>query len=608
MGLSASQARLLSITSRLSDNELRSQTITNAKSALSTKTSQASSEYLAALDETQMYFSTYDDDGNKVTTKLTGSCLSQYAPLKNQYTLVNSDGQALVSEIDGQNYLESATLGEFLEKYGVATVEDVEVDNPKWVDQAIYIYGSDYENYGTDNYAAGGLYALEPQLPDYNKVEWTETTDATLYPKFKAASKGCLDHCYNKQGSGEECYLHVLAHLLDLDVDPNTGAINSAGYPKNYETTYGQSFQVTSNMITRSNIYGGSFSSTHQKTLDMLEVSEAVCEGKNGSKTYYAAEDLEDKANYEALDESGLTGDELLVQKLLSNYYTDSSGETQLKTLKQKIQDLYYVVLNRNSLGVNFDAVLIPAIERFQKDMELAEQEPSIVPDEEAWRKDHDEWQVKVEQAEEVLNGLDRYLTDDIITVSDKDQAQWYVNLWHRMNGASDYKVDIEGVENGTKPDKHYLGQDEEADDYANMSNTLIDGVTANGKILWTVLEDGLMESDEWLNYALKNRIVTLERVNFTEPTEDGSGLEQATWTSIIYTNALDISEEENEKAITKAEVKYQQALKDIEAKDKQYDNMIRRLDTEHNALQTEYESIKNVISKNVERTLKMYS
>ena len=99
-----------------------------------------------------------------------------------------------------------------------------------------------------------------------------------------------------------------------------------------------------------------------------------------------------------------------------------------------------------------------------------------------------------------------------------------------------------------------------------------------------------------------------MERVNYTEPTEDGTGIKEYTWTPIIYSNALDISEEENEKAITEAEVKYKQALSDIESKDKQYDNIIRRLDTEHNALQTEYETIKSVITKNLERTLKMYS
>lgn len=605
MGMSASQARLLSITSRLSDNELRSQTITNSKSALASRTSQASAEYLNALNETEMFFSTYDDDGNKITQKLTGACLSEYAPLKNQYAIVNSDGQVMVSELDSQNYLESATMGEFLEKYGVATVEDKQVDNPKYVDKAIYIYGSDWESWLTEgNGTLGGLNGLEPQLPDYNKVEWTESIDATLYPKFLSASKSCYNNATNGYPG---CYLHVLAHLLDLEVDDKGNPIASA-YPKSYKTTYGQTIDINQKQIDGSAIYFNQSNGVHNKTLDMVEVSDAVCNGKNG-KTYYAAVDLADKAKYEAmLTDTTMTAQEKMVEKLLSNYYTDANGETQLKTLEQKIIDLYYAVENRGTLGIDYQTTLLEALKRFQKDMELAEQIPNIVPDEEAWRKDHDKWQQKMEAALEELAGLDRYLIDDVITYTDKDKAQWYVNLWHRMNGASDYKVEIDGVENGAHPDTHYIGQDEEAEKYATMENNLVNGLTENGKLLWTVLEDGLMNSADWLKYGLSNRVVTLERVNFTEPTEDGSGLEQATWTSIIYSNALDITEQENEKAITKAEVKYQQTLKDIEAKDKQYDNMIRRLDTEHSALQTEYDSIKGVISKNIERTLKMYS
>ena len=163
------------------------------------------------------------------------------------------------------------------------------------------------------------------------------------------------------------------------------------------------------------------------------------------------------------------------------------------------------------------------------------------------------------------------------------DEGQWYINLWHRMNGASNYKVTIDGVDNGE--------HDPKSDGVISGDNikSPTNGLTENGKVLWTVLEDGLMNSDEWLNYALKNRVVTMERVNYTNPTENGTGIKEYTWTSIIYSNALDISEEENEKAITEAEVKYKQTLSDIESKDKQYDNIIRRLDTEHNALQTEY-------------------
>ena len=120
------------------------------------------------------------------------------------------------------------------------------------------------------------------------------------------------------------------------------------------------------------------------------------------------------------------------------------------------------------------------------------------------------------------------------------DEGQWYINLWHRMNGASNYKVTLDGVENGTHDPKS--NGVISGDNIKSPTN----GLTENGKVLWTVLEDGLMNSDEWLNYALKNRVVTMERVNYTEPTEDGTGIKEYTWTSIIYSNALDISEEEN--------------------------------------------------------------
>ena len=133
-------------------------------------------------------------------------------------------------------------------------------------------------------------------------------------------------------------------------------------------------------------------------------------------------------------------------------------------------------------------------------------------------------------------------------------------------------------------------------------------GKTSSGLPLYKVLEDGLMDNAEWLQYALENGTVTLEKVEFVEEAEVGTGLADCEWTSIVWSNAPDISESQNEAAITKAEVEYEQALNDIQAKDKQYDNQLKILDTEHNALQTEYDSIKSIIEKTVERNLKIYS
>ena len=119
MGMSASQARLLSITARLTDNELRSQTITNSKLRLAEKSSEASQEYMNALNSEKLTFRYYNDNGESSSYNLTPALLYSYEPLKNQYSIQNASGQNLVSATDAKNFEESANLSEFLNKYGL---------------------------------------------------------------------------------------------------------------------------------------------------------------------------------------------------------------------------------------------------------------------------------------------------------------------------------------------------------------------------------------------------------------------------------------------------------------------------------------------------------
>ncbi len=67
------------------------------------------------------------------------------------------------------------------------------------------------------------------------------------------------------------------------------------------------------------------------------------------------------------------------------------------------------------------------------------------------------------------------------------------------------------------------------------------------------------------------------------------------------------IQEVADERAIAKAESKYNQDMADLENKDKKLDLELNKLDTEHNALQTEYDSVKNVVDKNVESSFKTF-
>ena len=264
----------------------------------------------------------------------------------------------------------------------------------------------------------------------------------------------------------------------------------------------------------------------------------------------------------------------------MNNYYVDDSGEIQLKTLKQKCIDMFYVLSNYNTLGLDYDSVLIPLLETFQDDMEQAFTKE--VFDKDLYEDDYNAWLEEEPDKPDVAY----YIEKEVREIIDKDKGQWYVNLWHRMNGESDIKVGTTD-ENG---------------------NVVTDDKTSSGLPRYKVLEDGLMNSPEWLQYALNNGTITLERVDFTDPTEEGTGLADCTWNSIIWTSSTDITEEENEAAVAAAEVQYEQALRDIESKDKQYDNQLKILDTEHNALQTEYDSVKSVIEKTIERNLKLYS
>ena len=67
------------------------------------------------------------------------------------------------------------------------------------------------------------------------------------------------------------------------------------------------------------------------------------------------------------------------------------------------------------------------------------------------------------------------------------------------------------------------------------------------------------------------------------------------------------IQEVEDETQIAIAQANYENDLKQIERLDSRYDLQIKQLDTEHNTLQTEYESVKNVITKNVENSFQTF-
>ena len=155
-----------------------------------------------------------------------------------------------------------------------------------------------------------------------------------------------------------------------------------------------------------------------------------------------------------------------------------------------------------------------------------------------------------------------------------------------------DQMIEKYGMPKTTWIDKN--NPDENADAKAQWYTNLFEKMQESG---YQKIEKGLTTSAEWIQFALESGLLSMVQV-------DKNNL----WTSTMYSNCSDITEDTVELEITRAEAEYKRETQKIQAKDKRYDLELKNIDTEHNSLQTEYDSIKSVIDKNVERNFKMFS
>ena len=106
MGMSASQARLLSLTARLHDVELQAQSIMSQKIALATQKDALYQDYCDALDATSIKVAFWDGAAGTTFVDANYSTLCNYDPNRvKQYALRdNRTGNMIVSEDVKQNY------------------------------------------------------------------------------------------------------------------------------------------------------------------------------------------------------------------------------------------------------------------------------------------------------------------------------------------------------------------------------------------------------------------------------------------------------------------------------------------------------------------------
>lgn len=720
MGMAASQARLLTITARLADNELRSQTINNAKMRLSTQSSQASENYINALNNATMKFSNYDVNGEAVSQNLTFNALTAYSSYNTQYGLANASGQLLVSESEAAMFKNAGgNLNKYLQAHGLEytttyfenigamkndayptpfnniSVEDLksyyeqyssfesslELQNfqssykafiketanlNKAVSTALksYLVNSpvDTLNLGLDgdNITVGNTYTITNSSIESFKNAF-KGTNSNNYNIDKLKNDGLISETdyksleakinnikytertmHNADGSDSEIKGIQRADAIDLSSteDKDAGTITytidgdiqivvdkATGNVKSCEYTSGG--QTSSESKTNEE---GSIETTSSRTLgyaqEKTSIDDAIKDGvsfKNFVNNLYYNETVDSETSNSFFSLTGDGTEESPYQAFEGGIYNSTDASEVKKYYNDLADDIINSIMNSinkekfaqilidkagnsnelEDMGIDLKAY-IPGLENVTLAQQLrnyqtakdtflntifdGESKNQVVEDLQSNKVisyiDENGKEQKVTVTPENLTDIDfilQYLKQSNLTQSNSFNTiikQHIVETMIENNGTPKYAwVDSNDTSNKDNANT-------KAQWYTNLFKRMQQGYKA--------IENGLASSSQWMEYALESGIVTLEQVD-----------KSYNWNSLDYKSCTKITEETDDAAVTKAEAEYNRTMNDIEAKDNIYDIELKNIDTEHTSLQTEYDVIKGVISKNIDRTFK---
>lgn len=663
MGMSASQARLLTITARLADNELRSQTINNAKMRLSTQSAQASDNYINALNDANMMFSNYDLTGTSQSQLLTYNALTSYSSYNNQYGLVSSAGQLLVSESEAAMFKAAdGNVNAYLKAHGLEYTttyfdKDKEIKNDD--------YPSPYNLVGADRlkemYEA---YNSDLTSSEYEKYEsyfssFLQTTEA-----LKAGSKEIVKSYLMYNGNSPQLYSPTGSSGDSVSIGI-AGISNGqlANAFKNAFTNGNNTYSISNlekmgltkagiaalNEIVNSVGHDGPVGTISEKrdlkanndgTYTLTDGAMKITIGKdqNGKITVSGNSDLVVSGSTNTEDDYSYTWDQnaTTIEGVINSLtYTDCEGTYNFKAnkdtngnltganavyrypdkadFKEALDDLAdeivgYVssneeLFNFGTFGKNMlereSSGRLPAGIDLNKVLKSGKTYKTVLSEYTDASNNFfklvaggnasqlqellDNNSISVKDLEDIdllLKAMKKYsvgYSDEFKTVIDKTIIDQMIDKYGEPKYAWVDETDSTNSGNA----------DAKAQWYTNMFNRMKSG--------YKTIENGLASSSEWLRFALESGLVTMEQVD-----------KSYSWKSLDYKTCSNITEQtDNSEAVSKAEAEYNRAMKDIDAKDSMYDIQLKNIDTEHTALQTEYDSVKSVISKNIDRTFK---
>ncbi len=480
MGMAASQARLLSITARMTNNENTGQAVSYSKQRLADQTQQITNEYNEALNATKLTVLTgfngsvanYEDISYNRMTGL------EMATSAKQYVVTDTKGRVLVTEALADAFIKSKG------NYNMFLAQIVDPSTTKHYSQADITVQKDY-SFDSDGNPIG-------------KTEEHEKTEQQIHEAWDKYFASVGINKFMPEHDLGICFTETYAYGTDgTSVDDYSIGDGYAGFKK-------------------------------------AQTDE------NGN-ILYEPKDLEDE---------------------FGNIITDKDGN------EIQVDDLTKPIYEKDSSG-NYIWEPIIYEGSSQESRDLYDYAMAIT-----------EAYLRVGTGENGVAFRKQYNIDDYKSAAyleNNNELKYYRNIFSKMQ-QSGFVTYTHTPAKATNDKDHYI-----YDETTKGTNKVVKNPLQDNYSFEAALRDGSLKLQYYSSTEKKFISTTISEDNCIQEVAD-------------------------ERAIARAESKYNQDMADLENKDKKFDLELKKLDTEHKALETEYESVKNVVNKNVETTFKMFS
>lgn len=293
MGMAASQARLLSITARMSNNENTSESIAYSKQRLADQTQQITNEYNEALDTTKLTVLTGFNGAEAVYEDISYNRMTglQMAESTKQYVVTDTKGRILVTEqiADAYNY-SKGDYNKFLAKLGYSQA-DINVQKTTGTSEQEKATAKLIHEAWDKYFQTVGITLGEPEHDTFlDEFQWNNTWSTVIDPtdnSIKYVNNEGKIITIPEDTDNIETYLKQKGVVSNIGDGYTAYKVDGTWKPINYEGTTKESKELYEYAMAITEAFLRTKSDTNNIPYDMENIKSANDASNNSALKYY---------------------------------------------------------------------------------------------------------------------------------------------------------------------------------------------------------------------------------------------------------------------------------------------------------------------------------